>query len=53
MIFINDNKYRGDITYFVFSGIIVESEGLNIRSLSVSIKVFGPISNKNVMQEDN
>lgn len=31
-------------TYFVFSGIIVESEGLNILSLSVSINVFGPVS---------
>ena len=31
-----------NITYFEFSGMIVDKDGLNIRSRSVSINVFGP-----------
>jgi hypothetical protein len=31
-----------DITYFEFSEIMVDSDGLNIRSRRVSIKVLGP-----------
>lgn len=30
------------ITYFEFSGIIVDMEGLNIRSRIVSMNVLGP-----------
>lgn len=33
---------KKSITYFKFSGIIVDRDGLNIRSRSVSINVLGP-----------
>lgn len=34
--------YKRNITYFEFSGMIVDRDGLNIRSRSVSMKVLGP-----------
>jgi hypothetical protein len=37
-------RNRQGITYFEFSEIIVDSDGLNIRSRSVSIKLLGPTS---------
>lgn len=35
-------KILRSITYFEFSGIMVDNAGLNIRSRSVSMKVLGP-----------
>ena len=40
---ININK---DITYFEFSGMIVDKAGLNILSRSVSMNVLGPVQNQ-------
>ena len=37
---------RENISYFVLSVIMVDKEGLNIRSLIVSIKVEGAVSTK-------
>lgn len=33
---------KKDITYFEFSEIMVDSDGLNIRSRRVSMKLLGP-----------
>lgn len=38
-----EKRKKKDITYFEFSGMIVDKEGLNNRSRSVSMKVLGPV----------